>query len=83
MTVDPTTSLTTFRADRVLLAGWIRGHWQIGNQLHWVRDLTFAEGRSRLRTGRSRIFHSNYAQCEIRAQKSCVHIGFRIHSTCM
>lgn len=34
------------------IAGWIRGHWKIGNQLHHVRDTTFAENASTTRTGR-------------------------------
>ena len=33
------------------LAGWIRGHWQIETQLHWVRDVTFGEDASTARTG--------------------------------
>ena len=33
------------------LAAWIRGHWQIENALHWVRDVTFAEDLSQVRTG--------------------------------
>jgi predicted transposase YbfD/YdcC len=33
------------------LAAWIRGHWQIENALHWVRDVTFAEDLSHVRTG--------------------------------
>ncbi len=28
-----------------------RGHWGIENRLHYVRDVTFAEDRSRIRTG--------------------------------
>ena len=33
------------------LAGWIRGHWKIENQLHHVRDTTFTEDASRIRSG--------------------------------
>ena len=33
------------------LTAWIRGHWQIENSLHWVRDITYAEDLSQLRTG--------------------------------
>jgi len=28
-----------------------RGHWQIENQSHWVRDVTFDEDRSQVRCG--------------------------------
>lgn len=33
------------------LAGWIRGHWSIENKVHWVRDVTYDEDRSQIRTG--------------------------------
>ncbi len=33
------------------LAAWIRGHWHIGNKLHWVRDVTYQEDKSLVRTG--------------------------------
>lgn len=35
------------------LLGWVRGHWAIENSLHYVRDVTFAEDRSRIRTGQA------------------------------
>ena len=49
-TIYAITSLPGWQADPVLLAGWIRGHWKIENQLHWVRDVTFDEDRSAVRT---------------------------------
>jgi predicted transposase YbfD/YdcC len=33
------------------LADILRGHWHIENRLHWVRDVTFAEDHSQIRTG--------------------------------
>lgn len=33
------------------LAAWIRRHWHIENQIHWVRDVTYDEDRSQIRTG--------------------------------
>jgi predicted transposase YbfD/YdcC len=45
------TSLTAQDAQPAQLAGWIRGHWKIENQLHWVRDVTYAEDASQARTG--------------------------------
>jgi predicted transposase YbfD/YdcC len=50
VTVYAITSLTAFHADPALLARWIRGHWAIENRLHWVRDVTYDEDRSQVRT---------------------------------
>jgi predicted transposase YbfD/YdcC len=35
------------------LAAWVRGHWEIDNKnkLHWVRDVTYQEDSSLVRTG--------------------------------
>ncbi len=33
------------------LAAWARGHWEIENRLHWVRDVTYQEDKSLVRTG--------------------------------
>jgi predicted transposase YbfD/YdcC len=27
-------------ADAATLTAWVRGHWEIENRLHWVRDVT-------------------------------------------
>lgn len=35
------------------LAAWVQGHWGIENRLHWVRDVTFGEDHSQVRTGRA------------------------------
>lgn len=33
------------------LLSLVRGHWGIENGLHWVRDVTYDEDRSQIRTG--------------------------------
>jgi predicted transposase YbfD/YdcC len=45
------TSLTHAQASPARLADLLRGHWTIENGLHHVRDTTFAEDASQLRTG--------------------------------
>ena len=46
------TSLSPQRATPTqLLVAW-RAHWHIENKLHWVRDVTFDEDRSTVRSGR-------------------------------
>ena len=50
-TVYAITDLGPHQARPDELATWIRGHWQIENALHWVRDVTLAEDLSTVRTG--------------------------------
>ncbi|WP_282434550.1 ISAs1 family transposase, partial [Desulfotomaculum copahuensis] len=53
------TSMSAEKADPKILLELIRGHWAIETSLHWVRDVTFDEDRSQIRTGSApRVFAS-------------------------
>jgi predicted transposase YbfD/YdcC len=45
------TSLAAEQATARELSEWVRGHWTVENRLHWVRDVTWAEDHSQVRTG--------------------------------
>lgn len=45
------TSLSSREAAPAHLAGYVRHHWAIENKIHWVRDVTYREDSSRVRTG--------------------------------
>ncbi|WP_218942017.1 ISAs1 family transposase [Salinispora sp. H7-4] len=50
VTVYAITNLSAAQAGPAELADWLRGHWAI-ETLHHIRDTTYAEDASRLRTG--------------------------------
>ena len=39
------------RAEPATPTAWVKGHWEIENKLHWVRDVTYQEDKSLVRTG--------------------------------
>lgn len=45
------TSLSAREAAPEHLAAYVRGHWAIENKIHWVRDVTFREDSSQIKTG--------------------------------
>jgi predicted transposase YbfD/YdcC len=51
VTVYVVTSLTAHQAGPAQLALYLRGHWRIETSLHYVRDVTFGEDASQVRTG--------------------------------
>jgi predicted transposase YbfD/YdcC len=51
-TVEAVYLITSDRgADPATLAAYVRGHWDIENRLHWVRDVTYQEDKSLVRIG--------------------------------
>jgi hypothetical protein len=50
-TVHAITDLQVHQTKPQQMAVWIRGHWSIGNKIHWVRDVTYDEDRSQIHTG--------------------------------
>ncbi len=44
------TSADHHEAPPAVLAAWVQEHWGIENRLHWVRDVTYDEDRSQVRT---------------------------------
>lgn len=45
------TSAEAHTASPATLATWVQGHWATENKLHYVRDVTFGEDGSQVRTG--------------------------------
>ena len=50
-TIEVVDLITSDRsASPATLAAWVRRHWHIENKLHWVRDVTYQEDKSLVRT---------------------------------
>jgi predicted transposase YbfD/YdcC len=45
------TSADNHAAPPAVLAAWVQTHWGVENRLHYVRDVTYTEDASRVRTG--------------------------------
>jgi predicted transposase YbfD/YdcC len=50
-TVYLVTSLTAREAGPEHIAAYIRGHWSVENEVHYVRDVTLREDASKIRAG--------------------------------
>ena len=50
-TVHAITDLTWNQITAIEIAHAMRSHWHIENKLHWVRDVTYYEDHSQIRTG--------------------------------
>lgn len=56
------------------IAGFVRGHWDIENGLHWVLDVVFREDRSRVGQGNA---GSNLAMIRRAAVSFVIETGAR------
>ena len=66
------------------LAAWVKGHWSIENQLHWVRDVTYDEDRSQVRTGHAPRVMATFRNTAISLLRmtgwTCIAAGLRHHA---
>jgi predicted transposase YbfD/YdcC len=78
------TSLRPHQAEPADLASWVRGHWGIENKIHHVRDATFAEDASRVRTGTAPLAMASLRNLALGALRHAGHdniaAGLRHHA---
>jgi predicted transposase YbfD/YdcC len=72
VTVYAITSLTHLQASPARLADWVRGHWGI-ETLHHIRDTTFAEDASQVRTGNAPRATATLRNLVVGILRSCGH----------
>jgi predicted transposase YbfD/YdcC len=69
------TSLTGDQAHPARIHDYVRGHWSIENRLHWVRDVTFGEDGSRVRTGTAPRVMASLRNLAISALRLAGHVS--------
>ena len=70
-TVYGVTSLPANQASPQRILELNRGHWSIENSLHWVRDVTFDEDRSQIRTGNAPRVYASLKNLVINILRIC------------
>jgi predicted transposase YbfD/YdcC len=66
-------------ASAELVAGYIRGHWAVENNLHWQLDVSFNEDQQRMRKGFAAENHSrlNRMALNLLKQEKTVKLGIK------
>ncbi|TCN37851.1 DDE family transposase [Rhodococcus sp. SMB37] len=57
------------------IAAWVKGHWDIENRVHYVRDVTFREDASRIRTGSGPRVMATLRNLALGMQRAAGHVN--------
>lgn len=57
------------------IAAWVKGHWGIENRVHYVRDVTFREDASRIRTGSGPRVMATLRNLALGMQRAAGHVN--------
>src|SRR5574340_105593 len=57
------------------IAAWVQGHWGIENRLHYVRDVTYREDASRIRTGSGPRVMATLRNLALGMQRAAGHVN--------